>query len=300
MTIDGTIRQAAWAAVPVVFLAACSTNAVATGASPVALIISSNAAVKATSTQLREGTQQLLKDWNDAKARIDEIHAQRLREVDGIEADIVFLEEAGRLLGGEAEPGRLKTLLGLTGSAAAPALDAEVRKALGARTARAPAKYLRYLDAERTRLGSDAAAMQTFNALWKTLKAPSGVRVAEAFEKQNLHSWDDVRVKGFKAADGKLIDGKTVIDQLEAAAQSLQIDLPTGSTSYPGVLLQMRRQRDDFVVVDTLLGHLQTIARDLDTFLQNDIEAIHWKDLGNAAGKGESLAGQVKSLGSDR
>ena len=72
-----------------VYLTACASPS-----GPVPLVITSHTPVKATATQLREGVAQMVKDWSDAKARIEDIHTRRVAEMMAIEADIAFLEEA--------------------------------------------------------------------------------------------------------------------------------------------------------------------------------------------------------------
>ena len=278
------------------------------GTSPVVLLISSNAAVKATSTQLLEGTRQLVKDWNDAKTRVEEIHTQRVAELRGIEADLAFLEEAAKTLGAGADPGRLKKLLGITDTMT---LEQEVERALGpAARPRDPARYFEYLQTmnEQRARQNDVGAVTRFNAMWADLSRltgepiQTGKEMSEWVKKQRGRSWDEL-LNRFerKDASGRVVaDGVAIVRTTQQAAADLKLDFPTGAARYPEMIRQLQQQREQFVVVDSLLGHLLTIARDLDTFLQNDVEAIHWKDVGRAGGQVETLANEVKTFGGGR
>lgn len=293
--------------------AAASGCAGSRGAVP--LLITSNAPVKATATQLRQGVLQAVKDWADAKERIEEIHSRRVAEMLAIEADITFLEEVARVDAGGPAPrggldvGRLETLLGL--KAREPTFDEEIQRALApARRSMTPDAYFdTYLP------GLEGAAAdpdrKRFATLWNRLRQLTDAQILDGpdmarwMAEQNLRSWSDL-VTRFARRDerGRVVaDGAMVLEAVREAARDLRVeppDLPSLRYVTERAIARLRHRRAQFPAVDQLLSHLLTIARDLDTYLQNDVEAIHWKDVGAAIGKAQSISTEVQELGGAR
>lgn len=292
--------------VALLFTAACSTT------ETVPLVIRSHAPVKATSIQLREGVVQAIKTWADAKTRIEELHVRRVNEMLSIEADAAFLEEVARIdaggRGAPADPGRLQKLLGL--KADAPTFEQELEKALAPPAAhRSPTQYFEYLDGVRT--GFTPAETDRLTSLVNRLdelRGPPGagektfvtVRdVAEWLTARGYVDWSELITRfARRDADGRLVaDGATMIDEIRKAAADLRVeppDLPELRQVGFRTIARLRHRREQFAVVDRLLSNLLTIANDLDTYLQNDSEAIHWQDAGRAIGKAESLSSDLR------
>jgi hypothetical protein len=306
MSASPVARVALGLAIALLFTAACSTS------TAVPLVIRSHGPVKATSTQLREGVVQAIKTWADAKTRIEELHARRVGEMLSIEADVAFLEEVARIdaggSGGRPDPGRLEKLLGL--KADAPTFEQELAKALAPTAAhRSPAQYFEYLDGVKA--GFTPAEMDRLTGLVNRLdelrgppgpdeKRLVGVRdVAEWLAARGYVDWSEL-ITRFARRDpqGRLVaDGATLIDEIRKAAADLRVeppDLPELRQVGFRTIARLRHRREQFAVVDRLLSNLLTIANDLDTYLQNDSEAIHWQDAGRAIGKAESLSSDLR------
>jgi hypothetical protein len=281
--------------------------ACATSTPTVPLVIQSHAPVKATSTQLREGVLQAIKNWADAKARIEDIHSRRIAEMLAIEADIAFLESVSKIDPSAADaptpdPGRLAALLKLRPGT--PSFEEEVEKALTmAPPQRSPAEYFEAIKALK---GGFTNEQQ--NALTKLLidlgqltdkKFVIEDDVATWFRDQQFTDWSDVvTLFARRDASGQLVaDGATVLERIRETAKVLEIeapDLPEVRRVSSRTITRLRHRREQFPVVDRLLSHLLTIARDLETYLQNDFEAIHWTEAGEAIGKAETLSSEIR------
>ena len=293
-----------WILLSVVSLTACASPS-----GPVPLVITSHTPVKATATQLREGVAQMVKDWSDAKARIEDIHTRRVVEMMAIEADIAFLEEAAKI---DPQPtatgldaGRLERLLDL--KAPRQTFEQELKQAL--EPPKPPQEFTTYF-------GNDwivAAATLTPDersrmvALWKRLSDLTGAEVrngpdlAKWLQSRNFSTWSDLVVRfAARDAQGRAVDGVMVLEAVRAAALALRLpppDIAPLQVVGARTIARLRHRREQFPAVDQLLSNLLTISRDLDTYLQNDVDAIHWKELGEAIGKGQSLSNDVRGGG---
>jgi hypothetical protein len=289
-----------WILLSVVYLTACASPS-----GPVPLVITSHTPVKATATQLREGVAQMVKDWSDAKARIEDIHTRRVVEMMAIEADIAFLEEAAKI---DPQPtatgldaGRLERLLDL--KAPRQTFEQELKQAL--EPPKPPQEFTTYF-------GNDwivAAATLTpeersrMVALWKRLSDLTGAEVrngpdlAKWLQSRNFRTWSDLVVRfAARDAQGRAVDGVMVLEAVRAAALALRLpppDIAPLQVVGARTIARLRHRREQFPAVDQLLSNLLTISRDLDTYLQNDVDAIHWKELGEAIGKGQTLSNDV-------
>jgi len=287
-------------------LAAVCLTACASQPGPVPLVITSHTPVKATATQLREGVAQLVKDWSDAKARIEELHTRRVVEMMAIEADIAFLQEMAKIdpqqtPAGSLDAGRLERLLDL--KAPKQTFEQELKQALEPpRPPQDVDAYLRndWVVAESTLTPADKVRMIP---LWRRLSTLTGADVrsgpdlAEWFKSKSFSTWGDLLVR-FSARDAQNqpVDGMMVLEVIGVAAMTLRLPPPDiAQLQMVGArtIARLRDRRAQFLAVDQLLRSLLTISRDLDTYLQNDIDAIHWKELGEAIGKGQTLSNDV-------
>jgi hypothetical protein len=272
-------------------------------------VITSHTPVKATATQLREGVAQMVKDWSDAKARIQDIHTRRVVEMMAIEADMAFLEEAAKIdpqqTAGGLDAGRLERLLDL--KAPKQTFEQELERAL--EPPRPPQEIVRYFrsvwpTAQETFTADETArVLELWNRLKDLTGAPiqSGADMANWLVAQKLGSWSDLVVRfARRDAQGRLVDGVMVLDAVRGAARDLRVpppDIPQLEVVGAQAIARLRHRREQFPAVDQLLSNLLTISRDLDTYLQNDVDAIHWKELGEAIGKGQSLSNDVRGGG---
>jgi hypothetical protein len=298
--LPGTTPALSWVLLSLAGLTGCASSS-----GPVPLVITSHTPVKATATQLREGVAQLVKDWSDAKARIEEIHTRRVAEMMAIEADIAFLEEAAKIDPQPTEAGldagRLERLLDL--KAPKTTFEQELKQALE------PPKPPQELD---TYFSNDWVVAETtltpverqrMIPLWRRLSDLTGVEIrtgpelARWLAANNFSTWSDLVVR-FSGRDtqGRPVDGVMVLEAVRAAAQNLRLpppDIPQLQVVGARAIARLRHRREQFPAVDQLLSNLLTISRDLDTYLQNDVDAIHWKELGEAIGKGQTLSNDV-------
>ncbi len=300
------MRRSPWGAVSrlvaiTVLLAGC-----ASAGSAVTLLVSSNAPVKGTSTQLSKGTLQAVRDWADAKARIEDIHIRRVAEMLAIEGDAAFLEGVARIDttprpdSPKPDPGRLQTLLGI--KADDPTFDERVEDALRPpRRVRQPETYFQdYL------APLDSAARPprdaVFTRLWIALRQATGdptiqngATAAAWIRKNNYATWASL-ITRFAREDtqrGTVVNGADLVELIRARARELNLDPPAIATV--GAVTQraidrLRDRRQQFPKVERLLSSVNTIARDMDTYLQNDADAIHWKELGEALGKAQDVS----------
>jgi hypothetical protein len=272
----------------------------------VPLVVQSHAPVKATATQLRQGVLQAVKNWGDAKTRIEDVHSRRIAEMLSIEADIAFLEAVSKIDPAAADapapdPGRLAQLLKVRPGTTS--FEEEVEKALTlARPPRSPAEYFEFIkdskdgftDAQRGRL------TQLLVDLGKLTGQSFATEedVAKWLRNQKYGDWSDV-VTLFtrRDANGRLAaDGAMVVEAIRTAAAELKLeppDLPELRFVTLRAIARLRHRREQFPAVDRLLSHLLTIAQDLETFLMNDFEAIHWAEAGQAIGKAETLSSEL-------
>ena len=288
-----------------ILLAATGLTACASSSGPVPLLITSHTPVKATATQLREGVAQMVKDWSDAKARIEDIHTRRVVEMMAIEADIAFLEEAAKIdpqpTAAGLDAGRLERLLDL--KAPKQTFEQELQRAL--EPPKPPQELNTYFSndwvvAEATLTPEERRRMVQ---LWKRLSDLTGVEVRSGSElaawltTKNFSSWSDLVVRfAGRDAQGRPVDGVMVLEAVRAAAANLRLpppDIPQLQVVGARAIARLRHRREQFPAVDQLLSNLLTISRDLDTYLQNDVDAIHWKELGEAIGKGQTLTNDV-------
>jgi hypothetical protein len=118
---------------------------------------------------------------------------------------------------------------------------------------------------------------------------------------RKLGSWSELVVRfARRDAQGRLVDGVMVLDAVRSAARDLRVappDIPQLEVVGAQAIARLRHRREQFPAVDQLLSNLLTISRDLDTYLQNDVDAIHWKELGEAIGKGQTLSNDVRGGG---
>ena len=139
--------------------------------------------------------------------------------------------------------------------------------------------------------------------LWKRLSDLTGVEVRSGSElaawltTKNFSSWSDLVVRfAGRDAQGRPVDGVMVLEAVRAAAANLRLpppDIPQLQVVGARAIARLRHRREQFPAMDQLLSNLLTISRDLDTYLQNDVDAIHWKELGEAIGKGQTLSNDV-------
>jgi hypothetical protein len=302
--IPRTLAARWWTLLSAVYLTACASPS-----GPVPLVITSHTPVKATATQLREGVAQMVKDWSDAKARIEDIHTRRVVEMMAIEADIAFLEEAAKIdpqpTSAGLDAGRLERLLDL--KAPKQTFEQELTQAL--EPPKPPQEIVRYFrsvwpTAQETFTPDEIARAST---LWNQLKdltgadIQSGPDMAKWLVDRKLGSWSEVVVRfARRDAQGRLVDGVMVLDAVRSAARDLRVappDIPQLEVVGAQAIARLRHRREQFPAVDQLLSNLLTISRDLDTYLQNDVDAIHWKELGEAIGKGQTLSNDVRGGG---
>jgi hypothetical protein len=294
-----------------VLFSAWSLTACASSPPRVPLLLTSHAPVKATATQLREGVVQAVKDWADAKARIEDIHTRRVTEMMAIEDDIAFLEEAAKIdaqpnpQGVGLDPGRLQRLLDLR--APRQTFEEELKKALEPpKPTQTLDKYFRndWPTQEKT---FNQAESKRAAVLWNRLRELTGADIlggsdmAAWLAKEKYTSWEEVITRFARRNDQGLVvaDGIMVLTAMRAAAQELRLsppDIPESHEVVARAIARLRHRRAQFPVVDQLLSNELTIARDLDTYLQNDVEAIHWKDLGTAIGKGQVISNDLRQL----
>jgi hypothetical protein len=283
------------------FVVACATST-----PTVPLVIQSHAPVKATATQLREGVLQAVKNWADAKARIEDVQSRRIAEMLAIEADVAFLEAVSKIdpaaaSAPTADPGRLAALLKLRPGTTS--FEEEVENALTlAPPQRAPAEYFEAIKEKKGGFTDDQRDRLTklLDDLGKLVGQPfeNEDAVARWLRAQKYFDWSDiVTLFARRDASGQLIaDGAKFVDEIRNAAKDLQIeapDLPELRRVSGRAVIRLRHRREQFPVVDRLLSHLLTIARDLETYLQNDFEAIHWNEAGQAIGKAETLSSEI-------
>jgi hypothetical protein len=278
----------------------------ASPSSTVTLLVSSNAPVKGTATELTRGALQAVRDWADAKTQIEDIHVRRVTEMLAIEADASFLQGVALIDAtprpGAAQPdkGRLETLLGIR--AGDPTFDEQVQAALlPPRRLRQPETYFRtYLATIDD--AAEPAEKKVFNQLWADLRQMTGEKdllngkaVAAWMVKGTFTTWERL-ITLFAREDaqrGTVVTGADVVARIEERARELGLDPPpiaiVGAVTRRAID-RMRHRRDQFPKVDRLLSSVNTIARDLDTYLQNDADAIHWKELGEALGKAQDVS----------
>jgi len=294
-----------------VLVSAWSLTACSSSPSRVPLLITSHTPVKATATQLREGVVGAVKDWADAKARIEDIHTRRVAEMMAIEDDIAFLEEAAKIdaqpnaQGDALDQGRLQRLLDL--QAPKQTFEEDLQKAL------APPKATQALDTyfrsywptqETTFAPTDTARAA---ALWNRLRELTGAQIqsgpdmANWLKSEKYASWAEVVTRFVRRNDqGQVVaDGIMVLTVVRAAAQDLRLnapDIPELHEVVARAIARLRHRRAQFPAVDQLLSNELTIARDLDTYLQNDVDAIHWSDVGTAIGKGQVISNDLRQL----
>jgi len=278
--------------------------ACATSTPTVPLVIQSHAPVKATATQLRVGVLQAVRNWADAKARIEDVHSRRIAEMLSIEADIAFLEAVSKIDpdGASApDPGRLAALLKLRPGTTS--FEEEVDKALTlAPPPRSSAEYFEAI--KEIKAGFTEAQQDSLSKLLVDLGNLVGRSfvieddVAKWLREQKYDNWSDV-VTLFVRRDGSgrvVADGATVVATIRNAAADLKIDPPDQPELRrvsARAVSRLRHRREQFATVDRLGSHLLTIARDLETYLQNDFEAIHWTEVGQAIGKAEALSSEI-------
>jgi hypothetical protein len=299
--LPGTPSAVRWILLSLAGLTGCASSS-----GPVPLVITSHTPVKATATQLREGVAQLVKDWSDAKARIEEIHTRRVAEMMAIEADIAFLEEAAKIdpqapTKAGFDAGRLERLLDL--KAPKETFQQELERAL--EPPKPPQELNTYFSndwvvAETTLTPEER---QRMIPLWRRLsdltrvEVRTGPELARWLASNNFSTWSDVLVRfAGRDAQGRPVDGVMVLEAVRAAAQNLRLPPPDISQLQvvgARAVARLRHRREQFPAVDQLLSNLLTISRDLDTYLQNDVDAIHWKELGEAIGKGQTLSNDV-------
>lgn len=296
----GWVLFSAWS------LAACSSSP-----PRVPLLITSHAPVKATATQLREGVVQAVKDWADAKARIEDIHTRRVAEMLAIEDDIAFLEEAAKIdaqpntPGSALDPGRLQRLLDLKAPKAT--FEEELKKAL--EPPKPPQTLDKYFRSEwpSTEATFSPAERMRAAVLWNRLRELTGTDIlggsdmADWLAKEKYTSWAELITRFARRNDqGQVVaDGIMVLTAVRAAAKELRLnppDIPESHEVVARAIARLRHRRAQFPAVDQLLSNELTIARDLDTYLQNDVEAIHWSDLGSAIGKGQVISNDLRQL----
>lgn len=293
-----------------VLFSAWSLTACASSPPRVPLLITSHAPVKATATQLREGVVQAVKDWADAKSRIEDIHTRRVAEMMAIEDDIAFLQEAAKIDAqpnpqGGADPGRLQRLLDL--KAPNQTFEEELKKALEPpKPAQTLDKYFRS-DWPSTETTFTPAERIRATVLWNRLREltgadiQSGPDMAAWLAKGNYTSWAELITRFARRNEqGQVVaDGIMVLTAVRAAAKELRLNPPDIRETHEVVaraIARLRHRRAQFPAVDQLLSNELTIARDLDTYLQNDVEAIHWSDLGSAIGKGQVISNDLRQL----
>ncbi len=308
------VRGARASAVALVLACATLAAACSTPRGTVTLLVTSNAPVKATASQLRQGVAQEVKDWADARARIEEIQTRRLGEMLAIEADIAFLDEVAKIdagapgAGRSPDPGRLQRLLGT--KASAPTFEEQLQQALAPPVrVRDPESYFKTYLAGR-QAGASPVQQDRFAKLWtdlgRTVGAPitGGPEMAEWLRSQRVATWDDLLVRYAREdSTGRVVTGADVAEIVLVAARDLGIDPPPvlqiGLVSSRAIA-RLRHRREQFPKVDRLLSNLLTIAQDLDTYLQNDTEAIHWRELGEALGKAQSISTELTGEGPNR
>lgn len=287
------------------FAPACTTPS-----STVALLVSSNAPVKGTATQLSKGALQTVRDWADAKAQIEDIHVRRVAEMLAIEADAAFLKEVALIDttpardAAQPDKGRLEMLLGL--KADDPTFTEKVEDALlPPRRIRQPETYFRsYLAPLDDAAQPPRSAI--FTQLWADLRLATGdaglvnaTAVADWMVEQKFTTWERL-VTLFAREDrqrGTVMTGVGVVEQIRARANELGVDPPPVATVGAvtrRTIDRLRHRREQFTKVDRVLSSVNTIAHDLDTYLQNDADAIHWKQLGEALGKAEEISTRLR------
>lgn len=288
------------------------------GPGPVLLLIRSNAPVQPTAQELHKDVVALRKDWEHAKRQVLALHVARLSEMAGIEADIGYLGNALTIdvgqAGDEVEPeldqGRLRALLAI--ELRQPDDDAflrEVRQALGPQQQDlSPAQYV-----ERLATLSDAAQAQgseeavRFLQLWDELGAVIGqpgaspedvVAVVSDYETWEDLVWRYTRPEG-EQLEERLYTGRDLVLPLIDAARDLDLAPPAlelGGRYTRRVEERLRFRRKQFFVIDKLLSKLVVIAADQELFLANDVDAIHWDEVGAALGRAETLRTEIEAL----
>jgi len=247
-----------------------------------------------------------VKNWADAKARIEDVHSRRIAEMLGIEDDIAFLEAVSKIDPGApnaptADPGRLAQLLKLRPGT--PSFEEEVEKALTLPPPqRSPEEYFQAIKEKKGGFtdGQRDALTSLLIDLGKLADQPFATEddVIKWFRDQKYTDWSKI-VTLFERRDsnGQLVaDGARFVARIRAAAEPLDIEqpgVPPLRRVSARTLDRLRHRREQFPVVDRLLSHLLTIARDLETYLQNDFEAIHWTEAGQAIGKAETLSSEI-------
>src|SRR5207247_6411508 len=190
--ISRTLAARWWMLLSAVYLTACASPS-----GPVPLVITSHTPVKATASQLREGVAQIVKDWSDAKARIEDIHTRRVVEMMAIEADMAFLEEAAKIdpqqTAAGLDAGRLERLLDL--KAPKQTFEQELEQALA--PPRPPQEIVRYFRSvwpaaqETFTTDETARVLELWNRLKDLTGAPiqSGADMANWLVAEKLASW---------------------------------------------------------------------------------------------------------------
>jgi hypothetical protein len=252
-----------------------------------------------------------VKDWADAKARIEDIHTRRVAEMMAIEDDIAFLGEAAKIDAqpntqrSSLDPGRLQQLLDL--KAPKQTFEEELQKALEPpKPTQTLDKYFRSDWPTQEATFSPAERIRA-TVLWNRLRELTGAEIQSGpdmavwLAKEKYSSWVDVITRFARRNDqGQVVaDGIMMLTAVRAAALELRLnppDIPESHEVVARAIARLRHRRAQFPVVDQLLSNELTIARDLDTYLQNDVEAIHWKDLGTAIGKGQVISNDLRQL----
>lgn len=278
------------------------------------LLIRSNQPVKETSVKLRENVIVLRRNWEKTKRELEDVHTRRVAEVMAIEADVAYLREALTIDADSGQdPGRLKRVLGLDTGEETP-LEELVRAAVERpRPVHEPKAYFEMLRTDARAALDEAAAgnparADAFSGFFKRVAVIRGVD-ANSVNEDDLVTWAEnyatwarlvALFERFDVQEGRTYTALDLIRELHALAKEVGTQPPPieGLGSLGSIVqgrLSMRRGQS--YVVDKLLSKLIVISKDQEVFLQNDVEAIHWDEVGEAIGRTETLTQEVRSFG---